>query len=99
MRISSLSSFHKSYVAFIFRFIPESFRWLITKGRYKDAEVVVESVAKINGFDKPDIGDIINHVMLENENDSEKTRNRYSAIDLFKTKKSAMRTSALLFIW
>ena len=76
------------------RFIPESFRWLFTKARYDDAELVIDKVARMNGRQKPDISRIIDQAKLE-----EKEKQFYSAIDLFKTKDSVIKTLALIFIW
>ena len=79
------------------RFIQESFRWLVTRGKYKEAEGVIERVARINGYDKPDLTNIINQIKIEVGD--EDSRKRYTAIDLFRSKRGAIRTSALLFIW
>ena len=76
------------------RFIPESFRWLFTKARYGDAESVIGKVSRMNGQQKPDISKIIDQAKLE-----EKEKRYYSAIDLFKTKDSVIKTLALIFIW
>ena len=67
----------------------------MTKGRFKDAEAIVDKVAKINGRQKPDLTDIINQVKRE---ETVEKRN-YSALDLFKTRESFIKTLALLFIW
>lgn len=77
------------------RFVPESFRWLVTRGRYKDAEKVIDKVAALNGHVLPDITKVIEQATVESE---EKTR-RYSALDLFKTRENMIKTLALLFIW
>ena len=76
------------------RFVPESFRWLVTKGRYEDAKTVINKVAKLNGYEQPDITHIIKQAKLEEEQ-----RQHYTVIDLFKTKESVIKTLALLFMW
>ena len=75
--------------------MPESFRWLFTKGRYDDAEAVIDKVARINGNKKPNITKIINQAKLEEKEEKQ----YYSALDLLKTKESVIKTLALLFIW
>ena len=76
------------------RFVPESFRWLVTKGRYDDAEAVIDRVAKLNGYEKPDLTTIIKQAKLEEEQ-----KQHYTVIELFKTKESTIKTLALLFMW
>ena len=67
---------------------------MFTKARYDDAESVIDKVARMNGRQKPDISKIIDQAKLE-----EKENQYYSAIDLFKTKDSVIKTLALIFIW
>ena len=76
------------------RFVQESFRWLVTTGKYKRAESVIEKVAKLNGYEKPDISHIVKEVQLEKNKEK-----HYTVLDLFKTKESVIKTLALLFIW
>ena len=77
------------------RFVPESFRWLVTRGRFKDAEKVIDKIASLNGHVSPDVTKVIEQASLERKG---KTKH-YSAIDLFKTRESIIKTLALLFIW
>ena len=80
------------------RFIQESSRWLITKQRYKDAETTVENIAKINGFDVPDVSKIISQA--EEELKAEKnSKTNASLLDLVRTCSRARTTFSLIFIW
>lgn len=74
----------------------ESFRWLITKGRYKEAGVVINKIASINGRPGPDITEIVEQAKLE---DATSSKFKYSVLDLFKTRQNIIKTIALLFIW
>ena len=78
-----------------YRFIPESFRWLITTGKYAESEEIIGRVAKMNGHEKPDIRNIIEQA----KQDEKQETKRYTAIDLFRTKRSAIKTLALMFTW
>ena len=77
------------------RIVPESFRWLITKGRYDEAKLSVARAARINGYAEPDISEVI-----EQAKEEAKTQQKhYTALDLFKTKKMAVKTVVFLFLW
>ena len=91
---SSLPS-HLLFGIFFCRFVPESFRWLVTNRRYEEAETVIDKVAKMNGHAKPDISHMIEQAKLEEK----QTTKHYSVIDLFKTRENVIKTLALLFIW
>ena len=76
--------------------VQESARWLVTKGRYDDAEKVIYTIAKLNGKPKPDTGKIMEEAA---KCDSDKTSIHYTAFHLFKTKELTITTCGLLFIW
>lgn len=39
---------------FPYRFMPESLRWLVSKGKHKEAFELVTKIAKVNGVEVPD---------------------------------------------
>ena len=41
----------KNEVMYLFSFIPESPRWLISRGKKKEAVVILKKIAKVNGED------------------------------------------------
>ena len=84
-----------SIIISVFRFVPESFRWLVTNGRYEEAEIVITKVARINGHPKPDLSPTIAQAKLEKKQETK----HYSLIDLFKTRQMIVKTLALIFIW
>ena len=85
------SSIHYDY-----RVIPESFRWLVTKGRYTDAEMVINKIARINDREAPNITELVEQARLEDNVNADR---RYSVLDLFKTRENVVRSLALIFIW
>lgn len=85
-------------VPFLFTYfiVQESARWLVTKGRYKEAEKVINTIAKVNGKPAPNTSILMAEAA---KSDSNKTSVHYTAFHLFKTKEMVITTSGLLFIW
>ena len=79
-----------------FRFVPESFRWLITKGRYTEAVAIINRVSQTNGRDAPDLTAIIEQAKLEKSLDA---THHFTVIDMFRTKTNIIKSTAMLFIW
>ncbi|XP_064628054.1 solute carrier family 22 member 15-like isoform X2 [Lineus longissimus] len=77
-------------------FVPESPRWLIQKSRFDEAEAIIVKMATFNKKRPPDMAGLKEVCTLEGE-DKEKA-SRYTYLDLFTTKKFAVRTLVILFI-
>ena len=75
--------------------MPESFRWLVSHGRFDDARLVIEKVARINGVKVPDLSDL-EKVALQNEDTNNRT---YTLLDLFKKFQIRKNTLLLAFMW
>ncbi|KAJ8313012.1 LOW QUALITY PROTEIN: hypothetical protein KUTeg_010385 [Tegillarca granosa] len=88
--LTAAASFPLLFTWWYVKFLPESFRWLLSKNRTKEAEAVIIKMAKINRKPVPDLSRIEIGEMLE-----EKT-NRFNAKDLFRTWKLA-RSTLLIF--
>nr|XP_030725537.1 solute carrier family 22 member 5 isoform X2 [Globicephala melas] len=76
-------------------FIPESPRWLISQGRFKEAEVIIRRAAKINGiiapstiFDSSELQDL-----------SSKKQQSHSILDLLRTQNIRMVTIMSIILW
>lgn len=70
--------------------LPESPRWLITQGRFEEAEIVFRKAAKINGVQLP-------AKLHFKKNVGEKTS--YSIVDLLRTPNIRKRTVVLWYCW
>jgi hypothetical protein len=76
--------------------VPESFRWLVSHFKTKDAEIVIERIAYINGRQKPDVTKLIEIIQKEAEVESDK---KYSILDIFRNATLAKHSFFLWFIW
>jgi hypothetical protein len=76
--------------------VPESFRWLVSHLRTKDAELVIDRVASINGRQKPDVTKLIEMIQKETEMESDR---KYSILDIFGNATLAKHSFFLWFIW
>ncbi|XP_038006175.1 solute carrier family 22 member 4-like isoform X2 [Motacilla alba alba] len=75
--------------------IPESPRWLISQGRYKEAEAIIQKAAKMNGMPAPDV------LFDTAEMQDSKPQQQQKAIllDLFRTRNIATITIMSLLLW
>nr|XP_031528948.1 solute carrier family 22 member 5 isoform X3 [Vicugna pacos] len=76
-------------------FIPESPRWLISQGRFKEAEVIIRRAARINGivapstiFDSSELQDL-----------SSKKQQSHSILDLLRTRNIRIVTIMSIILW
>uniref|UniRef100_A0A9L0IC37 Solute carrier family 22 member 5 n=1 Tax=Equus asinus TaxID=9793 RepID=A0A9L0IC37_EQUAS len=81
--------------ALLWWFIPESPRWLISQGRFKEAEVIIHRAARINGivapstiFDPSELQDL-----------SSKKQQSHSILDLIRTRNIRMLTIMSIILW
>ncbi|XP_070192101.1 solute carrier family 22 member 13-like isoform X2 [Littorina saxatilis] len=78
--------------------IPESFRWLATKGRLDEAEAVLERVARINGRAKPrDVRKRLQQVAEEERRTGQ--GRRYTYLDVYRGWRMAVTTLVLNGVW
>ncbi|XP_007941928.1 solute carrier family 22 member 5 [Orycteropus afer afer] len=81
--------------ALLWWFIPESPRWLISQGRFKEAEEIIYKAAKINGivvtttiFDPTELQDL-----------SSQKQQSHSILDLLRTRNIRMVTIMSIILW
>lgn len=78
------------YIAYYW-LIPESPRWLMSKGRYDEAEKIIQKAGKVNKVQLPE--KMINPSLVERE------QTQMKLWHLFSTKEMFIRTTILLFNW
>ncbi|CAH0404422.1 unnamed protein product [Chilo suppressalis] len=79
--------------------VPESARWLISRGRIDEAMKIIAKFERINGKKIPlAIAKEFKDTAIQMAKEDEETKN-YSIADLFKTPRLRRHTILLLFIW
>ncbi|XP_067899873.1 organic cation/carnitine transporter 2-like isoform X2 [Heterodontus francisci] len=94
MLILALSLNGLAYIP-LWWFIPESPRWLLTKGTVQEAEAILRHIAKRNGVTPPEV--LFNDLELEDM--KAKSKQSYSIIHLFKTHNIRAITLLNFLIW
>ncbi|XP_069358958.1 beta-alanine transporter [Maniola hyperantus] len=83
--------------------MPESPRWLLARGQFEKAEVILKNMARINGKSLP--ANYMVHLRRKYESDKlkqdlEKEKSRkYGILDLFRTPNLRKKTIIITFIW
>ncbi|XP_005094003.1 solute carrier family 22 member 16-like [Aplysia californica] len=80
-------------------FVPESIRWLATKGRLKEAEEIFVKMARLNRKTLPENTQfVLQQIMLKEREARDKGR-KYSYIDIFRGWRMTKITLVVTFFW
>ncbi|XP_057338281.1 organic cation transporter protein [Microplitis mediator] len=78
-------------------FIPESARWLLTKGKDEEAKELLQRAAKENGIEIP--RDTLDCLLHESNGDNVLVNSQASLFDLFRTPNLRRKSLLLFFNW
>lgn len=79
------------------RFIPESARWLLTKGRHQEAKDLLQRASLENGVEMPD--EMLDTLLNNNSEDSKPDMKKPSLFDLFRYPNLRRKSMLLFFNW
>ncbi|XP_060074393.1 organic cation transporter protein-like [Ylistrum balloti] len=81
------------------RFVPESPRWLLSKGRFAEAKVLLMSMADYNSatLSEEDFEQL--HIYTKREQESLVEKKQYNYLHLFKTRTMAKHTLIVMYAW
>lgn len=79
------------------RFIPESARWLLTKGRHQEAKDLLQRASLENGVEMPD--EMLDTLLNNNSEDSKPDMRKPSLFDLFRYPNLRRKSIVLFFNW
>ncbi|XP_038079046.1 organic cation transporter protein-like [Patiria miniata] len=78
-------------------FLPESARWLMSRGRTADAEKILRKMAKVNKVELP--AELFEEDKDQEEKLKDTTTRRYTYLDLFRSTNMRCKTINILFCW
>ncbi|XP_020278387.1 organic cation transporter protein isoform X2 [Pseudomyrmex gracilis] len=78
-------------------FIPESARWLLTKGRHQEAKDLLQRASLENGVEMPD--EMLDTLLNNNSEDSKPDMRKPSLFDLFRYPNLRRKSIVLFFNW
>lgn len=79
--------------------VPESMRWLAAHGRLKEAEEVVDQMARYNGTKKPANTSAILKQVAEEELRGRQSNRKYTYLDLYKPWSLCWKSFIIQIIW
>lgn len=82
---------------FCFRFVPESARWLITKGRHEEAKKIIFKAAKVNKVTLTD--DMLDDLLNTEKNAQQQKGQQPSFLDLMRNSNLRKKSLNLFFCW
>ncbi|KAK6195570.1 hypothetical protein SNE40_000974 [Patella caerulea] len=79
--------------------VPESLRWLATKGKIEEAKVVIDKIAQFNGTTVPDNTEAILRKVAEMERRNNQGEKKYTYIDIYRGFPMFKKSFCVQYIW